>query len=247
MSSPLSALPARLHDDSALVSLVGRHHAVIAVPEAARAIVVAALTARSTRRPVVVAVPTTQEAERLVNDLSAFLGSDNVVLFPAWEILPFERVSPSTDTMGKRLEILWRLESADECPEVVVAPVRAIVQTMGPHGSEADPIIVKPGDVIDPGQLIERLVERGYHREFQVEHRGEVAVRGGIVDVFPSTADVPIRIDMWGDDVDRLTEFSVADQRSTVDRDEVRLFPARELLVTPDVREKAERLIALEP
>ncbi len=247
MSSPLSALPARLHDDSALVSLVGRQHAVIAVPEAARAIVVAALVARSSRRPVVVAVPTTQEAERLVNDLSAFLGERSVVMFPAWEILPFERVSPSTDTMGKRLEILWRLESPDECPEVVVAPVRAIVQTMGAHGAEADPIIVRPGDVIDPGRLVEDLVERGYHREFQVEHRGEVAVRGGIVDVFPSTADVPVRIDMWGDDVDRLTEFSVADQRSTVDRAEVRLFPARELLVTEEVRARAERLIALEP
>ncbi len=247
MTSPLSALPARLNDDPALLSLLGRHHAVIAVPESARAMVVSALASRSTRRPVVVAVPTTQEAERLHHDLQAFLGTDRVVLFPAWEILPFERVSPSTDTMGTRLEILWRLSNPDECPDVVVAPVRAIVQTMGPHGAEADPIVVRTGDVFDPLELVERLVGRGYHREFQVEHRGEVAVRGGIVDVFPSTSDVPVRIDMWGDDVDRLTEFSVADQRSTVDLDEVRLFPARELLATPAVRAKAESLVALEP
>ena len=65
----------------------------------------------------------------------------------------------------------------------------------------------------------------GYRREELVEHRGEVARRGSIVDVFPSTADAPVRIDLWGDEVDRLTEFSVNDQRSTDDLDEVAIFP----------------------
>nr|MDQ3293483.1 transcription-repair coupling factor [Actinomycetota bacterium] len=81
----------------------------------------------------------------------------------------------------------------------------------------------------------------------QVEHRGEVAVRGSIVDVFPSTADRPVRIDLWGDEVDRLTEFSVADQRSTVDLDEVVVLPARELLPTPEVRARAVQLVGAEP
>ena len=79
------------------------------------------------------------------------------------------------------------------------------------------------------------LVGAGYRREELVEHRGEVAVRGSIVDVFPSTADVPVRIDLWGDEVDRLTEFSVTDQRSTVDIAEVEIFPCRELLPTDEV------------
>ena len=73
--------------------------------------------------------------------------------------------------------------------------------------------------------LVGRLVDAGYRREDQVEHRGEVAVRGSIVDVFPSTADGPVRIDLWGDEVDRLTEFSVADQRSTDDVDVRRDLP----------------------
>jgi len=86
-----------------------------------------------------------------------------------------------------------------------------------------------------------------YRREYQVEHRGEVAVRGSIVDVFPSTADHPVRIDLWGDEVDRLAEFSVADQRSGRDVSSLELFPARELLPTDAVRARAERLIATDP
>src|SRR5205814_151319 len=81
----------------------------------------------------------------------------------------------------------------------------------------------------------------------QVEHRGEVAVRGSIVDLFPSTSDVPIRVDLWGDEIDRLTEFSVADQRSTVDLEGMEIFPCRELLPTDQVRQRAEALVAEQP
>jgi transcription-repair coupling factor (superfamily II helicase) len=87
----------------------------------------------------------------------------------------------------------------------------------------------------------------GYRREYQVEHRGELAVRGSIVDVFGSTADGPVRIDLWGDEVDRLSEFSVADQRSTDDVASVELFGCRELLPTPEVRQRAEALIGEAP
>ena len=91
------------------------------------------------------------------------------------------------------------------------------------------------------------LVAVGYRREEMVEHRGELAVRGSIVDVFPSTADRPVRIDLWGDEVDRLTEFSVSDQRSTDDLGDTLLFPCRELLPTSEVRARAEQLVGLEP
>ncbi len=103
------------------------------------------------------------------------------------------------------------------------------------------------GDQLDPAELVADLVAGGYRREDLVEHRGEVAVRGSIVDVFPSTADVPIRIDLWGDEVDRLTQFSVTDQRSTIDLSEVEIFPCRELLPTDEVRGRAESLMASEP
>jgi transcription-repair coupling factor (superfamily II helicase) len=106
---------------------------------------------------------------------------------------------------------------------------------------------VRIGQRRDRDELVAALVHAGYRREDQVEHRGEVAVRGSIVDVFPSTGDVPVRIDLWGDEVDRLTEFSVSDQRATTALEHALVFPCREVRATGEVRARAERLVAREP
>jgi transcription-repair coupling factor (superfamily II helicase) len=235
-----------LREEPALLRVLGRSSAVLAVPEPARALVVAGIAELSTRSPLVVAVPTTSDAERLCHDLTAYLGPSTVEMFPAWETLPFERVSPSVETMGRRLRTMWRLRQ-DEHPRVIVAPVRALVQRLGPHVDDVEPVIVTPGQRQDRDALVAALVDAGYRREPQVEARGEVAVRGSIVDVYPSTADRPVRIDLWGDEVDRLTEFAVADQRSTGALERVEIFPCRELLPTEDVRARADRLVGLEP
>ena len=121
-------------------------------------------------------------------------------------------------------------------PAVVVAPVRALLQRLGPVDVAASPVTVTSGARIDLEDLVSRLVARGYRREYQVEHRGEVSVRGGIVDVFPSTSDLPVRIDLWGDEVDRLTEFDPGDQRSVTDLEGVELFGCREVLPSEAVR-----------
>jgi transcription-repair coupling factor (superfamily II helicase) len=199
------------------------------------------------RRPYLVAVPTTVDGERLAHDLAAFLGPDRVDLFPAWETLPFERVSPGVETMGRRLRTIWRLLEPDRAPDVVIAPIRALVQRLGPDVEKVEPVEIEIGQRRDRDELVSSLVHVGYRREDQVEHRGEVAVRGSIVDVFPSTADAPVRIDLWGDEVDRLSEFSVHDQRSTNPLERVVVFPCRELLPTDEVRERADRLVGREP
>jgi len=245
--APLAPLARLLRDEPGLHQVLGRDGAVLAVVDAARAVTVAGLANLSQRRPILVATPTGTAAERLAADLGLYLGPDEVELFPAWETLPFERVSPATETMGRRLRVLWRLGAPERHPRVVVASIRALLQRLGPHVEEVDPIVVRPGDQLDPGDLVARLVHLGYRREELVEHRGEVAVRGSIVDVFPSTRDVPVRIDLWGDEVDRLTEFSVSDQRSTQPVDEVVLFAARELLATADVRTRAAALVGSQP
>jgi transcription-repair coupling factor (superfamily II helicase) len=229
------------------LQVLGRSVAHLAVPEPARAFVVAGLAAATSRHPIVVAVPGSGDAERLVHDVGAYLGDDQVDLFPAWETLPFERVSPGVETMGRRLRTIWHLRDPQRAPQVLVAPIRALVQRLGPHVEDIEPLTVAKGELVDPTKLVEQLVSAGYRRDYQVEHRGEVAVRGSIVDVFPSTADIPVRIDLWGDEVDRLTEFSVADQRSTLDVERVEIFPCRELLPSDEVRTRAEKLIALEP
>ncbi|MET1003395.1 MAG: transcription-repair coupling factor [Acidimicrobiia bacterium] len=237
-----------LADDPAVVAASGGQGHPVAVPEPARAIFTATLARATARRPVLLAVPTGAEAERVAADLRQYLGADAVELFPAWETLPFERVSPATETMGRRLRVMWRLRVGGEhLPDVVVAPVRALVQRLGPHVEAVEPIVVHAGARLDRDELVERLVAMGYRREYQVEARGELAVRGSIVDVYPATADHPVRIDLWGDEVDRLSQFSVADQRSHADLEDAWLFPVRELLPTPEVRARAEELLTTEP
>ncbi|MFN0091066.1 MAG: transcription-repair coupling factor [Acidimicrobiales bacterium] len=247
MPALLQPLLPLLRDDPALVQVLGRNVASLAVPEPARAYVVAALAQLTSRRPFLVAAPTSTDAERLARDLAAYLGDDAVDLFPAWETLPFERVSPSVETMGRRLRCLWRLRDPERAPLVVVAPVRALIQRLGPGSGDVEPLVIGHGDVLDAQELVAELVAAGYRREHQVEGRGEVAVRGSIVDVYPSTADAPVRIDLWGDEVDRLTEFSVADQRATIELAEVEIFPCRELLPSDWVRARAAELAKLEP
>ena len=138
-------------------------------------------------------------------------------MFPAWETLPFERVSPSVETMGQRLEVLWRLRDPGPRPAVIVTGVRALLQRLGPGALHVEPIVVRPGATSStPTSSSAGLVDFGYRREELVEHRGEFARRGAIIDVFPSTGDAPVRIDLWGDEVDRLGP--VRRQRPALDR-----------------------------
>jgi transcription-repair coupling factor (superfamily II helicase) len=245
---PLSGLPRLLAEEPCIVAVASRSHEVVAVSEAARAVFAAGLHRLTGARPLLLAVPTAAEAERIAGDLVPMLGADQVELFPAWETLPFERVSPGLETMGRRLRIMWRLrEGGEGAPAVVVAPVRALVQRLGPHVEDVEPIVLRKGDVVDRDELLEQLVGGGYRREYQVEARGEVAARGSIVDVFPATADHPVRVDLWGDEIDRLSTFSVADQRSSEELDEVHVFPCRELLPTEEVRARAAELLDAAP
>ena len=148
--APLAATASLLREEPGLVGALGRSSTVLVVPEAARAVAVSGIVALSRRRPVVVAVPTAAESERLAADLAAFLPEGGVELFPAWETLPFERVSPSIETMGRRLRTLWRLRERDESLSVVVSTARALVQRLGPHVEDAEPVVLRPGR---PGRL----------------------------------------------------------------------------------------------
>ncbi len=242
----LRSLPPLLAELPGLDELLGRPTAALAVPGAARAPAVAGLSAASSRRPLLVAVPTRTESESLANDLAAFLGADEVEELPAWETLPFERVSPSIHTMGRRCRVLHRMADPARAPAVVVASARALAQFVSAEKAAA-PINLSVGDSVDQSALVRRLSEFGYHREHQVEHRGELAVRGSIVDVYPSTASAPVRIDFWGDDVDRVVEFSVGDQRSTHPLDHLEVYPARELRPDGPMRRRAAGLVASQP
>ena len=160
----------------------------------------------SSQKPIVVVTSTAREAETLCDDLEIWLGKDRVRYFPAWETLPFERISPATETMGNRLEILHGIQTG-RGPDVLVAPVRSLLQRINPEVRDVEVLELRRGDRADLSKLATSLVANGYRRELQVDHRGEFAVRGGLLDIFPATSAYPVRVDLWGDELGRLSEY----------------------------------------
>ena len=219
------------------------------VTAAVRPLALSLLTERV--RTLLVVVPRTSDAEAMADGLGSFLGEDRVAVFPSWETLPHERLSPQPRTVGRRLRVLDRLsrpEAYDEPLLAVVAPIRAALQPMDPALGDRSPLDVAmpTGDRPSSGwstfdELVEALAGLGYARTPQVETRGEFAVRGGIVDVFPTAGEHAVRIEFWGDDVETMRAFGVGDQRSIYDVEHVRIDPARELVLSADLRERAAR------
>ncbi|MGB8197664.1 MAG: transcription-repair coupling factor [Acidimicrobiales bacterium] len=189
---------------------------------------------------------TSNEAAALRDSVAALLGpGDEVALWPAWDTHPLERVSPDNESMAIRSLLRWRL-AAGEAPTVLIASARSIAQILSPEPVVA-PLIVKRGGELDRDGFISALARCGYRRESLVEHRAEFAVRGGIVDVWPAEGHEPIRLDFFGDEVERLTSFDIANQRSLHDLDEAVVAPAREWLLSGEARQRAERMIDAMP
>ncbi len=194
---------------------------------------------------VLLVAPTGRRAESLGPAVEALLPGAEVLHFPAWETLPHERLSPSAETVGTRLAVLRRIAAWDgDSPLVVTASVRSAIQPLAAGLTDAAAIDLLAGARgHDLGDVAARLVDLAYQRVDMVSRRGEFAVRGGILDVFPPTAPHPYRVEFFGDEVDQIRAFSVADQRSLPgDVREVSLLPSRELLLTDAVRGRARQL-----
>ncbi|MDL5157472.1 transcription-repair coupling factor [Actinomycetospora termitidis] len=256
MSSPalLSGLTTTLLADPGLRTVVdaaGRDAAVEG-PTALRPLLATALAdpEQGAGRTVLVVCATEREADDLAAAIGELLGPDAVAYLPSWETLPHERLSPRADTVGRRVDVLRRLAHPGEAPlRVVTTATRSLIQPLVPGLGDLEPVVLREGVEIELGDLAERLVGLAYARVEMVEKRGEFAVRGGIVDLFPPTAESPVRIEFWGDEVSEMRCFSVADQRSLPDSSharptEVIAPPCRELLLTAEVRERAATLQA---
>jgi transcription-repair coupling factor (superfamily II helicase) len=229
----------------------------LAAPPALRPFVAAALADRSVGagRPVLAVTATSREAEDLVDALRSIVPPETVVEYPSWETLPHERLSPRSDTVGRRLAALRRLvhpeENGDEGTgpvDVVVAPIRSVLQPQVAGLAELRPVRVRVGDELAIDDLAARLSAAAYTRVDLVERRGEFAIRGGLVDVFPPTEEHPLRLDFWGDTVEEIQWFKVADQRSLAPAEHgMWAAPCRELLLTDDVRSRARSLAEQHP
>src|SRR6185312_10517033 len=132
--------------------------------------------------------------------------------------------------------------------DVLVAPVRSVLQPLAPGLGDLVPVELRSGQAAELDDVARALTDAAYTRVELVEKRGEFAVRGGLLDVFPPTEPHPVRVEFWGDEVDELRYFSAADQRSLDERPE-RLWapPCRELLLSPEVRERAAALAVEHP
>jgi transcription-repair coupling factor (superfamily II helicase) len=222
----------------------------VVAPAGVRPLLVAALASsppRGADRPVLLVTATGRESEDLASAVRCYLPPTAVAEFPAWETLPHERLSPRSDTVGRRLAVLRRLahpgEGTDGPIRVLVAPIRAVMQPLVIGLGELTPVRLRCGDDAGLEETVEALVAAAYTRTDMVERRGEFAVRGGILDVFPPTEDHPLRVEFWGDTVEEVRWFSVADQRSLeVAEQGLWAPPCREILLTDAVRGRAAAL-----
>ncbi|MDQ3962550.1 MAG: transcription-repair coupling factor [Actinomycetota bacterium] len=214
--------------------------APLTVPEAARPYLLASLV-RHLDRPLLAITSRIEEADHLVRDVQAFLGRGGAEVFPGWEVLPGEPLSPSVDTMGRRIDVLARLQRGQNL--VVVTTAQGATQLVAPL-SISDVVDLSQGASIELNELAATLVELGYERNYMVERRGEFAIRGGIVDVFPPASERPVRAELWGDEITSLREFALASQRSLDDVSSVSVTACRELRADTATRARAAELAA---
>lgn len=238
-----------------LIAQAPSHGIVDAVaPVGIRAPLIAQIRKQHAESPgtIVVVTATGREAQDLADALECYLPADEIAVLPAWETLPHERLSPRSDTVARRLAVFRRLAHPEVGPEagrrgrirVLAVPARSLLQPIVAGLGDLEPVTVDHGDEIDLDDLSQRLINAAYTRVDMVEKRGEFAVRGGIIDVFPPTDSHPLRVELFGDEVDEIRRFAVADQRSLEIADEgLWAPPCREMLLTDSVREKARELV----
>ena len=217
------------------------------------------MSAKRGPRALLAIVATGRDSEALRTALDCVMPHAEVIEFPAWETLPHERLSPSAETVGKRIRALRRLQrwqadvdaaSASDGtgpgpgPIVIVASVRAALQPLSDNLTSLEPLVLTSGGRgYDLSQLALELVDLAYARVDMVTRRGEFAVRGGILDVFPPDAAHPVRLEFFGDELETIREFGVADQRSMPETIEsIELPPSREMLLSPQVRQRAREM-----
>jgi transcription-repair coupling factor (superfamily II helicase) len=224
---------------------LGDKSADFSLVDGLRAPLLSGLLQGRTTKALLAITATSRESESLADALKCWLPDAEVLAFPAWETLPHERLSPSAETVGRRLQALRKMSQWDGTrPLVLVASVRAALQPMADNLANLEPILLSAGSRgHELSTIAGRLVDLAYARVDMVTRRGEFAVRGGILDVFAPAAEHPFRVEFFGDEVEQIRAFSVADQRSLPgDVPTAELAPSRELLLSPSVRQRAREM-----
>ena len=203
---------------------------------------------KESKQPVAVIVASGNHAAKLSESLSELVPKLELIEFPSWETLPHERLSPAAETVGKRLKALHRMleiQKGVDHPIALLISIRAALQpVMGGLENHPPFTLARGNDYLLP-ELSLKLIELAYERVDMVSRRGEFAIRGGILDVFPTTASHALRLEFFGDQLEDIREFNVSDQRSIASQlDSIDLYAARELIITPAVSQRAREMAA---
>ena len=210
---------------------------------------VAAALARASDSLFLLVSPTSDSAVRIYEDILAFSGDGteapepaNVVLLPSLEALLYEDIAPDPKLVGDRMVALRRLLDGE--PGLVVAGAPAVFQRcLPPEALRAASLTLTPGQSVERDELLARLLDLGYEREQMVDGPGQVSVRGGVIDIFPSSDPYPVRLELFGDEIESIRTFDPATQLSMETVDRVSVLPAREVLLAEQAAGRAQRYI----
>lgn len=199
-------------------------------------------------RSFLIVTPDLEEAQSLQSDLRFFLGDsqrERVYLFPSWEVLPYEPMSPTTEITARRMEVLFLQQERKTM--LVVAPIQALMEpVLPPDILSSSSEIVETGEEIERDRLIDKLQSGGYRSVDMVENMGEYSVRGGILDFFgPLKAD-PIRIEFFGDQIDSIRTFDYSTQRTKTFLEELIIIPARAIILNEQTISSLKQHLASE-
>src|SRR5688572_2689604 len=204
---------------------------VLRVPAAARAGHLAARRADIAQaRPMVVVTRTDDEAHRLTDDLAAWIGDAHVLTLAERAALPLERALPEHDESAERLAVLAELASGGRSVVVVASLLSLVQRTLAPQQLTARRIAVRVGERIAQRTLLERLLAGGYEPSVEVTGIGEFAHRGGLIDAWAPGAGDPVRIELFGDEVESIRSFDAMTQASRRRLEAVDLVPASEFI-----------------
>jgi transcription-repair coupling factor (superfamily II helicase) len=242
---PLIRSTSALGDALAALEQGSPRRLVLGVSDGAKAATIAAL-AHGLSCPILVLAPRPDRARSLVEELAVWLGDDGrVFLFPERDSLPYERLAPDPEAVRDRLRVLSLLSAAgDGSAPIVVASGQAVAQrTLSPQARAEALVTVSTSSPLEPEAFLRHLVLLGYRFLPLVDEAGQTSRRGGIIDVFPPTSDMPLRIELLGNRVESLRLFDPASQRSVSPVDTLAIGPAREVLLPPPgLEELRERL-----
>ncbi len=212
-----------------------QRYPLFGVPEGYDSVFLARL-ARESRVPVLHVCSDDLRFEEISEGLRFFGAGVEVLRFPAWDCLPYDRISPTSDVVGERLRTLSRLLHRNPGkPLVILTTVSSVGQRVPPRDVLKNSVFsARKGEDLDMAQMQAFMTANGYHRTETVREAGEYAIRGSLIDIFPSGSPDPLRIDTFGDEIENIRAFDALSQRTTEERDALTLYPVSEALLTEE-------------